>query len=217
MTAEKVKTILDSASLDPIVKELFQLLIEENQEPTKSVIQLQSSAQQFSIETNELERHNSKDSVIFNNLPLGITGTFIGDVSHFCSKVLSISVTENDLKACHPLYSGQDFDRPPPIISKSIRFDKKNSLWNRKPLLRNFVNPCNNKPVYINKRLSKNDSGLKIEVESRDMIVSTWNSTPLAKVKDIGGKIKTVKVDTMEELEGLSISAVSKVNTIRSA
>ena len=37
------------------------------------------------------------------------------------------------------------------------------------------------------------------------------------KAKDIGGKFKTVKVDTMEELEGLSNTAVSKVNTIRSA
>ena len=173
MTAERVKTILDSASLDPIVRELFQLLIEEIKELTKSVIQLQSSVPQRSIKTNELERHNSKNSVIFNNLPLGITGTLIGDVSYFCSKVLNISVTENDLNACHPLYSVQVFNKPPPIISKSIRFNKKNSLWNPKPLLRNFVNPCKNKPVYVNKRLSKYDSGLKNEAESRCMIVST--------------------------------------------
>ena len=48
-------------------------------------------------------------------------------------------------------------------------------------------------------------------------MVSTWNSTPFVKVKDIGGNFKSVKVDTMEELEGLSNTADSKVNTIRSA
>ena len=37
------------------------------------------------------------------------------------------------------------------------------------------------------------------------------------KIKEIGGNFKSVKVDTMEELEGLSNTAVSKVNTIRSA
>ena len=39
------------------------------------------------------------------------------------------------------------------------------------------------------------------------------------KVKDIGGIFKSVKVDTMEELEGLCLNntAVSKVNSIRSA
>ena len=42
------------------------------------------------------------------------------------------------------------------------------------------------------------------------MIVSTWNSIPFVKVKDIGGNFKSVKVDTMEELDGLSIIAVSK-------
>ena len=96
--------------------------------------------------------------MIFNNLPLGITGTLIGDVSYFCLKVLNISVTGDDLKACHPLYPVKDFNGPPPIIAKFIRFDKKS-----------FVNPCNNK------------------AESRGMIVSTWNSTPFVKVKDIGG------------------------------
>ena len=59
-----MKTNLDSANLDPNVKELFQLLIEENKEITKSVIQLESSVQQLSIKTNELERYNSKDSDI---------------------------------------------------------------------------------------------------------------------------------------------------------
>ena len=102
MTVEKVKTILDSASLNPNVKEIFKLLIEENKELTKSVFQLQSSLQQLSIKTNELERYNSKDSVTFNNLPLGITKTLNGDVSYFCSKVLNVSVTESDLRACHP-------------------------------------------------------------------------------------------------------------------
>ena len=165
-------------------------MIEENQELTKFVIQLQSSMQQLSIKTNQLERYNSEDSVIFKNLPLGITGTLIGDVSFFCSKVLNISVTEDDLKACHPLYPVKDFNRLPPIIAKFTRFDKKNSLWNRKPLVRNFVNPCNNKPVYINEMLSKHDSGSKIEAESRGMIVSTRNSTPFVKFKDIGGNFK---------------------------
>ena len=86
MTAEKLKTILDSASLDPNVKDLFQLLIEESKELTKSVIQLQASVQMLSIKTNELERYNSKYSVIFNNLPLGITGTLIGDVLYILFK-----------------------------------------------------------------------------------------------------------------------------------
>ena len=84
-------------------------------------------------------------------------------------------------------------------------------------MLRNFVNPCNNRAVHINERLAKHDSGLKIEAESRGMIVSTWTSTPFVKVKDIGGNFKSVKVDTMEELEGLSNTEVSKFNTIRSA
>ena len=131
--------------------------------------------------------------------------------------MLNISGTEDDLKACHPLYPVKNFNKPSPIIAKIIRFNKKNSLRNRKPLLRNFVNPCNNKPVYINERLSKHDLRLKIEAESRGMIVSTWNYNPFVKVKDIGGNFKNVKVDTMEELEGLSNTAASKVNTIRSA
>ena len=33
------------------------------------------------------------------------------------------------------------------------------------------------------------------------------------KVKDVGGNLKSVKVDTMEKLEGLSNTAVSKVKT----
>ena len=131
--------------------------------------------------------------------------------------MLNISVTENNLKACHSLYPVEDFNRPPPIFAKFIRFDKKNSLWNRKPPLRNFVNPCNNKPVYINERLSKYDSGLEIEAESRGMIVSPWNSTPFVEVKDTGENFKSVKVDTMEELEGLNNTAVSKTNAIGSA
>ena len=103
--------------------------------------------------------------------------------------MLNISVTEDDLKACHPLYPVKDFNRPSSIIAKCIQFDKKNSLWDLKPLLRNFVNPCNNKPVYINGKLSKHDLGLEIEAESRGMIVSTWNSAPFVKIKVIGGNL----------------------------
>ena len=200
-----------------MLKNFSEYCLKKKKEHSKYFIQLQSSVQQLSFKPNELERYNSKDSVIFDNLPLGITGTLIRDVSYFCSKVLNMSVTEDNIKACHPLYPVKDFNRPPPTIAKFIRFDKKNSPWNRKPLLRNFVSPCNNKPVYIIERLSKHASGLEIEAELRDMIVSTWNSTPFVKIKDIGGKFESVKVDTMEELEGLSNTAVSKVNTIRSA
>ncbi len=177
-----IDQLISDSKLDESSKQIINFLINANKKMAETITQLQSVVQELRIKTNDLERDNSKDSVIIYNLPIGYKGSLFEDFIYFSSTVLGVRVTQDDLRALHPLAKVHNFNSPPPIIAKFVKFDAKNSIFNRKNLLKNFQHPKNGRRVFINERLSSHDVGLKMEAEKRQMVVSTWNSTPFIEV-----------------------------------
>ncbi len=75
----------------------------------------------MTIKVNKLERYESKDCLIFHNLPVGLQGSYISDTVAFIRDVLQVHIVEEDLKACHPLGRASN-GRSPSIIAKFICF-----------------------------------------------------------------------------------------------
>ena len=180
-----MEKLRESEGLDETSKEILKFLITENAAKNARNAQLESEVTQIKIKVNQIERYQSKDCLIFRNLPFSTSGTYLSDVICLIQNVLNVNIEPSDIKACHPLGRGSPFN-PPPIIAKFLYFEQKERIWTRKGLLRNFQNPNNGKPVYIHERLSKYDLALKEDAEAKQLKVTTKNSAPLVQIQSEG-------------------------------
>lgn len=210
MTESSIAKLLKDGTFNPNLTIILTYLLEENETLKEKVEELTSDVQKLRIKTNELERYQSKDCIIISNLPIGYRNSYVGDVMLFLEQILKVKVSSNEIKACHPLSTFQNYSNPPAVIVKFVSFETKNSIYQRKKLLKNFRNPRNGKLVYINERLSKQDTLLKLEAEKRNMLVSTWNSAPFVKIPDEMGYSKDIRLDTEKDINDLEATAVKK-------
>ena len=208
-----MKKLHESESLDEPSKEILKTLIEENIAKNTRIAELESEVAQMKIKVNQLERYQSKDCLIFRNLPFSSNGTYLSDVIDLIQNALNVNIEPRDLKACHPLGRGSPFN-PPTVIAKFVYFDQKERIWTRKGLLRNYRNPNNGKPVFILERLSKYDKSLKEEAQAKQLKVTTKNSAPLVQIESDGMKryLELNSVQDIIELQPVASKIEQKFN-----
>ena len=208
-----MKKLHESESLDEPSKEILKTLIEENIAKNTRIAELESEVAQMKIKVNQLERYQSKDCLIFRNLPFSSNGTYLSDVIDLIQNVLNVNIEPRDLKTCHPLGRGSPFN-PPPVIAKFVYFDQKERIWTRKGFLRNYRNPNNGKPVFILERLSKYDKSLKEEAQAKQLKVTTKNSAPLVQIESDGmkGYLELNSIQDIIELQPVASKIEQKFN-----
>ena len=102
----------ESEGLDETSKEILKFLITENAARNERIAQLESEVTQIKIKVNQPERYQSKDCLIFRNLPFSTSGTYLSDVICLIQNVLNVNIEPSDIKACHPLGRGSPFNPP---------------------------------------------------------------------------------------------------------
>ena len=186
-TTENAKEILSTVqeTLDSKTVALFENLINAIQEQSSVITILHNRVLFLENKVNELERYSSKDCLIINNLPL-LNGDYTKDVLALFNDVLGVEVTAYDLKAVHPL-GVVSKNKPCTVITKFVYFDIKNRIWGRKKFLKNYVNPANKRPVFLNERLTQRDLELKDYAKGLGMYTTTFNSAPQVLVPNANG------------------------------
>ena len=113
--------------------------------------------------------------------------------------ILQVDIVPKDLKACHPPGKGSNRTS---IVAKFIDNDQKDRVWARTRLLKNYKNPQNSNPVFINYRLTKHDTLLKQAAEQENLYVSTKNSQPFFQIVQNGMRMFQV-INTIKDIEEL--------------
>ena len=177
-TTENAKEILSTVqeTLDSITVALFENLINATQEQSSVITKLHNRVLFLENKVSELERYSSKDCPIINNLPL-LNGDYTKGVLALFTDVLAVEVTAYDLRAVHPLGVVSE-NKPCTVITKFVFFEIKNRIRGRKNILKNYVNPANKRPVFLNERLTQRDLELKNYAKSLGMYTTTFNSAP---------------------------------------
>ena len=124
---EHLQRVMASEKIEESVKTLMQYLVTENERKGERIKQLESQMTGVTIKVNELERYESKDCLIFHNLPIGQHGSYLSDTVVFMRNILQVNICEEDLKACHPLGNGTS-SYPPKIVAKFIYNDQKDRV-----------------------------------------------------------------------------------------
>ena len=205
-TEQLTAIILGSQHLEDNVKQVLAQLVRDNDVKTQQIAKLESDVRHLNIKVNELERYQSKDCLIFRNLPIG---SILEDTLAFIRDIMYVDIQACDLKACHALGSVV-IDKPPAIIAKIVYFDQKERIWSRKRFLKNFVNPNNNSPVYIHERLSKSDKELKELAETNGMYVTTNNSAPVLHIQQDNGTVRPHVINSEQDVMELKHKATKK-------
>ena len=91
--------------------------VEENFAKNTRIAELQSEVVQMKNKVNQIERHQSKDCLIFRNLPFSSNVSYLSVVIDLIQNVLNVKIEQRDLKACHLLGRGSPFN-PSPVIAK---------------------------------------------------------------------------------------------------
>ena len=94
-----MKKLHESESLDEPSKEILKTLIEENIAKNTRIAELESEVAQMKIKVNQLERYQSKDCLIFRNLPFSSNGTHLSHVNDLIQNVLNVNIEPRDLKS----------------------------------------------------------------------------------------------------------------------
>ena len=110
------------------VTTLLQHICKDLNDKNTQIEYLQSEVQYLKQKVNEIERYQSKDCIIFRNLPLVSNTNVTDDVIYFINNALGVSMGHRDLVACHELGAVRNPRRPPPIINKFNNFDLKNRI-----------------------------------------------------------------------------------------
>ena len=142
--------IKDTENIDHKLKDLLQGLIENVNTKDDILVGLQNWYHFLENKLNEMERYSSKDCLILQNLPLS-SGNFTHDVSAFFDDVMDVEVNSYD-----PVSQNQKCV----VIVRNVFFNVKNRIYGRKTLMKDFLHPVNQQPVYITESLTQRDSEL---------------------------------------------------------
>ncbi len=194
-----IDSYAQSENEDPHILEIFQALTANIKEKDGIISQLQNDVRYLCKNFNEQERYSSKTCVIIRNLPLVTGVSYVADVIDFLQKYLGISIKEWDLQACHPLARSDK----PNVIVKFVHYYVKDRVWARKLFLNKKVNPLNNWPIFMNKRLSKADSDLMDYARGLGLKVTTNNSIPQVFIRNTTGNPRTHNIVDLTDLDEL--------------
>ena len=196
---------LDSIQdMNPTLKTFLISMGKRLESQQDEITELRSEVQFLKNKLNDVERYQSKDCIIFRNLPLLSNRNVTEDVVHFVKTALGVQMDCYALAACHPLGRIDDPRQPPAIIAKFLYFDLKNSIWGRKKLLSGYRNQLNGRPVFLDERLTRADKDLMDYARDKGAKTQTFNSQPQVLVQTVNGfraHTITSKVDVDELLE----------------
>ena len=169
---------------------------------------LQSEVQYLKQKVNDIERYQSKDCIIFRNLPFIFNTNVFDDVIYFINNPLEVSMGHRDLVARHELGVVRKPRRPPPIIAKFKSFYLKTRIWGRQKLLRNIRNPHNHESLYMDERLTKVDKEILMYASDLGFRVSTNNSKPQVKITTGENNINFHTIVSKKDIDELSAKSI---------
>ena len=162
----------------------MNFLLKEPSLQSTTIKKLENEVCSLRTKINDLERYQSKDSVIIYNLPRK-TNQVMEDVLRVFNNQLKVSVSRCDINACHHPSKRQDPRRLPPMIVEFLYFNKKKRIFARKELLEEENNPLNNQPSFHGKQLTKSVVLLNSVAEEKGLLVTTWISAPQWLIKKV--------------------------------
>ena len=181
-TDQLANLIQSNDTLDKNIKEVLLHLNQESDTKNQQMAVLEAKLRNLNIKVNELQRYQSKDCLVFRNVPIGGNGSLIEDVVAIIRDFMMVDICAADMKACHAL-GPVSFQRPSSIIVKFISCDQKERIWSRKRFLKHHLNPNNQQPVFIHERLSKYDRDLKEYAETQGLLGTTNKSAPILHIQ----------------------------------
>ena len=115
------------------------------------------------------------------------------------------------IKACHPLGIWKG-NTPPAVIVKFIYYNDKIELYNRRPVLANFRNPLNGKPVYVKERLPQHDLSLQKRANELDLVTTTynWNTNQLSNQRRNKRPGDVIEIDNFDKIYHMGATPAGK-------
>ena len=176
MATTELKSSIESLKNSEIKPILAQLLTEITKR-NGILTNLENRVAQLEDRMNECEKYSSKDTIIFENLPLKKDGkaNLADQVCELLYSHLSYKSQSSNFKACHHLAPWKHDKYPPPVIVKFIYFGEKMEIFGRKSWLDGIRNPINGKPKVLKERLPAHQKAIKEKAESEGLITTTYN------------------------------------------
>lgn len=211
MATTELKSSIESLNNSEIKPILVQLLTEITKRDG-IITNLENRVAQLEDRVNECEKYSSKDTIIFENLPIIKDGkvNLADQVCDFLYSHLSYRSHSSNFKACHYLAPWKHGKFPPPVIVKFIYFGEKMEIFGRKSWLAGIPNPINGKPIVLKERLPAHQKAIKEKAESEGLITSTFNCNVKVFTKTNEGHFRSIPVNSLKAVEDIKNKAVKK-------
>ena len=200
---------------DGIIKQLFGQLVKNLAEKDKKLEELEERVCSLESRVQLQERYSSKDSLIFENVPLinDKNCRLEDQMCSFLACFLDFKTEPANFKACHFLSPWKSNKYPPAVIIKFVYFGDKMEVFKRKAWLARNPNKFNNKPILIKERLSKTDNDIKNYADGKGLVTTTWNSQVRVFRYGPNGIAQSVGVDSFKSVDDLHDKAVKKATS----
>lgn len=201
---------LDSVD-NPNLKGIFDHLLNKLSEKDNEIRLLTNRVVDLELRINECEKYSSKDSIIFDNLPIRNDKTPLDhQVCDFLKQFLNYDTHPQNFKACHVLGKWKDQSSPPGVIVKFLYYGEKNEIFGRKSWLAGKRNPSNGRPIFIKERLPPLQRAIKKEAEELGLITTTLNCDVKVFKKNHDDKFQPIVVNSFKALHDIKNIAVRR-------
>ncbi len=126
---------LQSKNVDSEIINALSILKKGNDSKETRIRSLENEIEDIKKRVLEVERYNSKDSLIVVNPPINSAENISGQVLQFLNEHLRTNIRPADLVACPPLGRYVNANNPPAVIITFIYFAATHLLWARKAFL----------------------------------------------------------------------------------
>ena len=210
MATTELKSSIES--LKNSEKPILAQLLTEITKRDGIITNLENRVAQLEDRMNECEKYSSKDTIIFENLPLKKDGkaNLADQVCEFLYSHLSYKSQSSNFKACHYLAPWKHDKYPPPVIVKFIYFGEKMEIFGRKSWLAGIRNPINGKPIVLKERLPAHQKAIKEKAESEGLITTTYNCNVKVFTKTNEGHFRSIPINSLKAVEDIKDRAVKK-------
>ena len=206
---QKALNLIENSNLKAIIQHLLKKLEEKDDQIrllTNRVVDLEQRV-------NECEKYSSKDSIIFDNLPLRNDNTPLShQVCDFLQKYLNFTTHPQNFKACHVLGKWKDTNSPPGVIIKFLYYGEKNEIFGRKSWLAGIRNPLNGRPIFMKERLPPLQREIKKEADQLGLITTTMNCDVKVFKKSDDNKFMPIVVNSLKAVHDIKNTAVKRAN-----
>ena len=170
MATTELKSSIESLNNSEIKPILAQLLTEITKRGG-SFSNLENRVAQLEDRMNECEKYSSKDTIIFENLPIKRMVRPIWPIRYaiFCIPIYHINRTAVTSRHA-TIYRPGNMTNTLPLIVKFIYLGEQMELFGRKSWLAGKRNPIIGKPIVLKKRLPARQKANKEKAESEGLI-----------------------------------------------